>query len=300
MAEENDTQETTEGQETDDLEAQETPEAPAVSDDSDEPIQGKSETQPVKEESFISPNELPDELKPHWKRMHRAYTKRLEEIKSVRDKAAEVDRFHSDPSFAYQTLAQWAVQNGYALTPTGAQAAQQPSPQAQASKAPPQLVEAVRAQLAPELQWMAEGLANSQWAAQQMLYAPILQRQQQDQRAAISGEYEQLANELSQTAPGWEEHESEMTQLFDFLQSSSLKHPRFGSKLQMLYNMLNGNASALAESTNRMNRAVKNRSSSSTFSGKKVSNLSDRIRKASSQDAWRIATQAALGNSEDE
>ena len=49
------------------------------------------------DESFIDPASLPPELKPHWSRMHRAYTQALEGARGVQDKASTVDRFYSDP-----------------------------------------------------------------------------------------------------------------------------------------------------------------------------------------------------------
>lgn len=255
------------------------------------------QAQPEKEESFISPNELPEELKPHWKRMHRAYTKHLEAVKGIREQAAQVERFYNDRSFAYQTLANWAVQNGYTLTPAGQQAPQQTQAQ-QNVQAPPQLVEAIRSKLSPELKWMAEQQAEAFWAAQQLAYQPVIEQQQRQQQQALSAEYDQLSDELSNVSPGWEEHEQDMREMYDFLQSPKLRHPKYGSKLQLLHNLITSNASAIAEATGRMNKAVKNRSAGSHGSTTRVvSNLSDRIRKASNNDAWDLAARAALGNS---
>jgi len=56
------------------------------------------------EESFISPKDLPDEVKPHWRRMHRAYTKFREGAGEMEKKAALVDRFNTDQDFTLQVI----------------------------------------------------------------------------------------------------------------------------------------------------------------------------------------------------
>lgn len=295
--EENEVQETTEVQDGLDQDVESTQDAQDTASEDQSTIQGKEAPQ---EESFISPNDLPDELKPHWKRMHRAYTKRLEEIKSVRDKAAMVDQFQTDRNYALREIAAWAAQNGYNLSPVGQPNQQVQGQQGNRLQPPQQLVDAVRAQLPPELQWMAESQAASQWAAMQMMFQPVMQQQQQQQRQQVLAEYDRAANELSQTVPGWESHESEMDKLLQFMQSPSVYHPEFGSKIALLYNMVNGNAAAIRETTNRFNKAVKNRVGSSASGGRAVSNLADRIKKApNNNDAWAMAANAASGNQSD-
>ena len=259
----------------------------------------QTQPEPNEFEKLIPPNELPPELKGHWKRMHGAYNKVLGDAKALNEKAAVVDRFYSDQNYARQVLAEWAFQNGYQLSPIGQQAAAQQQQaqqqQGQASNVPPALLEAVKAQLAPELQWMAPQLAASQWAAQQMLMQPLVQQSQQQQYQARSDEFDRYANELSESAPGWEEHEGRMDELLAYLQSPQMNHKEFGPKIKLLYNLVTGNASAIAEATNRMTKAVKNRTSSGVPSNKVTSNLEQRIRQSTSNNAaWELAKQAAL------
>ena len=142
---------------------------------------------------------------------------------------------------------------------------------------------------------MAEDLAAGQWVAQQMLLQPLIQQTQQQQYQARSQEFEKLTNELSESAPGWEEHESTMDALLAFMQSPAMTHPQFGSKVKLLYNAVTGNASAIAEATNRMNKSVKNRTGSGVPGTRVVPNLQQRIKQApNNNQAWELAKQAAL------
>lgn len=272
------------------------------------------EAQPVEQASFFDPSQIDKlplddaikaQLRQTWKALHGKYnTWHQKERLPLQEKAAVVDRFYNDRNFAQQTLVQWAAQNGYQLTPIGQQAAQQNGQQASArqGQVPPELVEIVRASLPPELQWMAESQAASQWAAQQHMMKPFQEQQekwQQDQQAQqrqqLDQQYEEAAAELREKAPNWEEREPEMSELWDFLTSKQMRSPKFGNKIEVMWNILNGNAGATAEAVDRMNRAVKNRSGTSMGSTRTVSNLQERIKNAPSrQSAFAMAKQAAL------
>lgn len=251
----------------------------------------------------LDPTKLPPEIQPIFKKMQGAYTKKMQEAARWREQAGVVDRFYNDRDFAFQTLAQWAAQNGYSISPVGAQHPQaQPATQqyGRQGQATAQIVEALKANLPPELQWMAESQAPAITTAVQALLQPLVQQLTQQttsvQRQVMEREYDTLAAELSDKAPGWEEHEGDMAELLDFLQGQQLKHPKFGSKHQLLYNLVTGNAAAEANVVKRMNNAAKNRPSSGMTTGRTVSNLAERVMKAkSSQDAFRLAAQAAEG-----
>lgn len=241
------------------------------------------------------------QLRQTWKAMHGGYNKWIQtERNPLREKAAIVDRFYSDKAFAQQTLVQYAAQNGFQLLPIGHQQNGQAQPQAQASngKVPPEMVDAVKQTLAPELQWMAESLATAQWTAHQLAMKPFQEQfQERDQKAQqqqVDQAYEEAAAELREKAPDWEQQEAELTQLWDFLVSNRMKDQKWGNKLELLWNLKNGGATAVAEAVKRQQAAVKNRSSSSMGQTRTVNNLQDRIRKASSRDAFEIAKQAAL------
>src|SRR3990167_10755454 len=139
------------------------------------------------------------ELDHVFKKMQSAYTKRSQQVAKVRDAAAIVERFNSDPDFARQTILQRAAQLG--LHVGGQQAA---TPQAQSSaQVPSELVESVRGQLGDELKWMAPMLAASQWAGMQYALGPIKQQQADTMRTTFDQQFDQLADSLSEKAPGW-------------------------------------------------------------------------------------------------
>jgi len=107
-------------------------------------------------------------------------------------------------------------------------------------------------------------------------------------------EYDRLAQELSESHPGWEQHENDMDELLGFMSSPAMTHPKFGSKHKILLNAITSNAAAVAEATKRMNGSVKNANRSGSPQ-RVVSNLQQRIKQASNNnDAWELAKQAAL------
>src|SRR3990167_10125622 len=268
-----------------------------------------AQTQAQAEQQFLAgstldPTKLPPEIQPIFKKMQGAYTRKMQEAARWREHSEMVERFQNDRDYGFQTVAQWAAQNGYSLAPVGQQ---HPQPQAQQvgqgqrpGQVNPQIVEALKQNLPPELQWMAEAQAPALQQAVQQMLAPLAQQLVQQQQGAtrqvMEREWDDLASQLSDVAPGWEEHEPQMVELLDFLQGSTMKHPKFGSKHQLLYNLVTGNAAATAQVTRRMQQAATNRPSSGMTTGRTTSNLADRIRSAkSSNDAFKLAALAAEG-----
>lgn len=248
----------------------------------------------VEVESFINPKDLPEEIKPHWKRMHGAYNKFLGQKKELEEKAQLVDRFYSDANFRRETLRQWAAQDGVAL------------PQAQGSNGhaatvsgdvPSQYVEMAKASLPTELQWMAESQAKLAYTIGKAMVGDALKPYEEKTQATTktqrAEQYETLAQQLSEAVPGWEEHEDDMGELHAFLQSDQMTHKRFGSKLRLLYDVVTKNAVAMQTAVKRIGGAGKNR----TTSGQQVrtiDNTDDRIRKAPTNEAaWDMAMQKA-------
>src|SRR5690349_19928608 len=129
--------------------------APQQTDSAQPVTDGTQVQEQAQEETFLDgdgnldPRKLDAALQPIFKRMQAAYTKRMQGVAEIREKAAVVDRFYNDANFAHQTLAQWATQNGYTLTPVGGQ--QQPQQQRQGGngQAPAFLVEQFKANLQP-------------------------------------------------------------------------------------------------------------------------------------------------------
>lgn len=245
-------------------------------------------------ESFIDPKDLPAEIKPHWSRMHRAYTKFLTGKKELEEKAQLVDRFYSDTNFRRETLRQWAMQDGMAFPQAQGQNGQAATV---SGDVPAQYVEMAKASLPPELQWMAESQAKLSYAIGKAMVSdalkPYEEKTQQTTKAQRAEQYDTLAAQLSETIPGWEEYEDDMGELHSFLQSDQMQHKRFGSKLKLLYDVVTKNAAATQTATKRLAAAGKNR----TTSGQQVrtiDNSDDRIRKAkTNDDAWALAMQKA-------
>lgn len=248
-------------------------------------------------ESFIDPKDLPAELKPHWSRMHRAYTKALEKTRGAGDKAALVDRFWSDPDFAKQSIESWAQQHGATLTfgDGSSHSARSAAPAGGASGVPADFIAAVEAELPTELKWMARPLAASTWKAQGHLIAPFIRETRQKEASTRTAEYDTLAEELGEVAPGWEAHEDEMAELLDFLRGSEMRSRRWGSKLQLLHGLVTGNASATREAVRRIGDAARSRTATGVPGRSTAPNIAERVRGAKTdQEAWKLAAEHAV------
>lgn len=263
--------------------------------DSPEGTQGQEQVESTfldGDKSNLDPRTLPPELQPIFKNMQAAYTRRFQELNQIRDKAQAVDRFFSDPQYAYATLSQWAQQNGYTLAPANAQGKPQGSQQ---GDVPAYLVEAMKQNLGPELEWLAEPQAKAMYSAFQGMLMPLLQQQQAQRQQQLTQQWDGLASELSNLAPGWEQHESEMGDLFDYLSDrTQLTHPKYGSKLQLLYDLATKNSATLKQVQKRVQSAATNRVTSGRTTGNRAPSIENEIAKAgSTQDAWALAVKHA-------
>lgn len=266
----------------------------APASDTATPPAGATDPTPSDPESFVDPSTLPPELKAHWRRMHGAYTKRLEEIRARKADTDLVDRYRSDAEFARQFLASEAARLGLTLggAPTPAPA---PTPAATPGGIAPELVAAVKANLPPELQWMAPAIAAASGAAATSATAPIVKRTQDTEAAARAREWDELADELTQSAPGWEAHEKDMTELLAFLQSPSMRDKRFGSKLSLLHRLVTGDAAATATAVRRIGEAARGRTVTGQSGRSTAPNVHEQVRNApSNAAAWDIAAKAAI------
>lgn len=264
--------------------------------DEPEPAPGGEQAQPQKEESFIDPSTLPDELKPHWKRMHGQYTKFAQERKQLRENAELVARFNSDPQFAQQVLQERATQLGFQLVRPGQNGnAQAPATQAYGeSEIEDRATQAAKTKLPPELQILAPSVVAAAREIVKESLAPLEQRQQQSQIETRNREYDKHEAQLTEKHPGWEEHEDEMNQIYHWFRADGLDHPKYGSKLELLYKLATDQASSVSEATRRINGAVRNRTSSSQVNTQGGPNIADQVRKGSNHDAWALAGKAAL------
>lgn len=272
------------------------PAEPAPDEPAPEPVPSPGEgegTTPATEETFFDPKALAPELQMQWKRMQGAYTRRMQQFAKTREAAALVERFNADPEFARQTIVQRAQQLG--LNVAGGQAGATSTQ----STAPPQLVEAVRQNLQPELQWMAPALAATQWAGMQLALQPLQQQQAETVRSTRDQQFDQLAEQLSERSPGWEQHEDDMDEMLAFFKSDRMTDRRFGSKLELLYRLVTGSGAATAEAARRMAQAGKNRVVTGQPTATPVPNVSELVRKPKNmQDAWDAAAKYAVAQME--
>lgn len=261
--------------------------------------QGNEGTPGAVSNTFLTDGELMDkirstpELDHMFRKMQSAYSKRSQDIAKVRDAAQIVERFNSDPEFARQTILSRAQQLGLHVGTPG----QTPGFQhgAASKSMPPELVEAVKANLSPELQWMAPALAASQWAGMQLAMQPIVEQQAQASRSTRDQQYDTLVAQLSEKAPGWEAHEEDMDSLLAFMQSQNMTDRRWGSKLELLHRLAAGSGQATAEAARRMGAAAKARTSVGSPVAAPAFNIAEQVRKPKhTQDAWDIAAKHAV------
>ena len=276
--------------------------APAQTDDvvappAEVPVETPVET-PVKvhdpfDGPFIDPSELPDELKPHWKAMHRAHTKRIESLRAHEQDVAMLERFRSDPAYAAELLRFEAQRLGFQISQPGQQAA--PPPSSPTSGASPDLVEAVKARLDPSMHWLAESLASAASAAAEARIKPIVEKTKASELAARESEWGALAGKLTETAPGWEAHENDMTALLDWLRSPSLKSDQWGDKLTFLFNAVTNGSHAKAAAIRTMAEAARNATRTGQTGRATQPNIGDRVLKAkTNREAVQVAAEEAI------
>ena len=249
-------------------------------------------------ESFINPADLPEEIKPHWKRMHAAYTKWIEKERNpARADTEMLKRFRTDEAFATEVIRLEAQRRGLHLAPangTTTPATAEPTARQDGEAPSPQLVAAIKAKLDPSLHWMADSLAAAGMEAAKIATRPLVDKDRAKDQAARDTEWGALAGKLTETAPGWEAHEADMSELSDWLKSPSLTHARFGDKLTFLYNAVTNGSAAKADAIRAMGDAARNATRTGQSSRASVPNVTDRVRKATTaRDAMKIAAEEA-------
>ena len=264
---------------------------------------------PQEHERLIDPATLPDELKPHWRRMTQAYNKRLTELRErekglgdLGTKAQYLQQVQSDPQVAAQFIRQVAENLGMTVVPrVGGTPGPAGTSVSTDGEVPAALVTRVHQLLAdtPDVQFLAPILAKAAYAVSQESVAP-LQRERAQERAQLEEQqYTQMAEQLSARQPGWEEYEDDMVQRLGFLKQAlsggPKTHPQYGSVLDLLYQWSTGTAASTAEAGRRMQRALSNRTTTGTAGRSAQPSVQDLIAKAPTfRDKIGIAFQEAL------
>lgn len=245
----------------------------------------------VRGERLLQPHEMSDEIRPHYQRMQSVFTKKMQAFKGRDEDMRLVDQYRQNPEFAKQFLLSEAQRLGVTLPGTGTGTTQANTP-----AAPAEFVQAFRQNLPAELQWMADSMAPAMWQAQQATMRPVIQQSQEREAAAREREYDQHAATLADRAPGWEEHEDDMDELLKFLENPAQQaHPKYGSKLDILYGVVTGNASAIKEATRRMGQAARARTVTGQTSRTTIPNVEERVKSAKNlTDAFDAAAEYAV------
>src|SRR5207249_679461 len=122
----------------------------------------------------------------------------------------------------------------------------------------------------------------------------IIEKQNADIRNRREADYEKLAEELSGKVPDWQAHEEEMTEVLQFIASDKLTHPVWGSKLDLLHNIVTKNSAATQEAIRRMSNAGRQRTVTGRAETQTQTNLPEIVKKGTMQDAWDAASKAAM------
>lgn len=262
-----------------------------------EPEVGATAPQP-EEIDWTNPADIlskaPPELHPLVKKFQSSFGKATGKLARERE-ALERDadrqlaqRYKSDPEFRRQFILEQAQQLG--LLPAGAQ------PGAAPTQADPRLVAAIEAQLAPELKWIAPSIAAAQTVGYQAFVQPLHQQREAERRSQFDQEWSTETQAMATKYPGWDAHEDDIAELAEFLvKSDRFTHPKFGSKLELLYRMVTNNAAAVAEANRRAGDAVRARVTTGQSGRTAVPNIDERVRAAKTRrEAMEIAAADAI------
>jgi hypothetical protein len=142
-------------------------------------------------------------------------------------------------------------------------------------------------QLGPALDRFVEARVNER-------VGPIEQRATQQTAAQRKDKEQELLAAMDGKFPGWEDrYGTEMEELDRFLASDALTHPKFGSKYELYFKLVNPDA-ARADAIKAMAGAAKRRTGFSRSGRNSVPNIDEQVRKAeSSSDAFRLAAKLA-------
>jgi hypothetical protein len=269
--------------------------------DLDEPLDDAGES--------LLEGDIPADLQDLHQQLTDSYRARLADLRQregtleqLQQRAQAFDRLTTDPQFARDVFARLGIGAANPGQTQSFQDLRSETAPPQTGDVPKHVLDAVQQAIGADehLQFLVPALAKAAWAVSQQTVAPLHQERQQQQSQQRQDEYSRMSDQLSETAPGWEQYESDMHQRLQFLQQAlsgkgSLTHPKYGSVLQLLYQWSSGTAKAAGEAGRRMQRAVRNQTTTGQGGRTQAPSTADLIQQApTKQDKWRIAFQAGM------
>jgi hypothetical protein len=216
---------------------------------------------PEPEATFFDPAELPDELKPAYKQMQKAFTKKTQEIAKHKQKVEAFDAFSKDPVGSLKAMAQ---RLGLQVVGHGE------NPQQQAAAQPenwePQTWDEVMARAKAE-------------AKKEIMHemSPFLSEMQNLKRTT-------LERTLDEAAPDWRMHEDRMVELLN-------EHPTLANNPEMLYRMAVPPDELQARATQAALKKLQAKASSAKAAGGSTTNKKPEVRQDANSfdEAVRVA-----------
>lgn len=145
------------------------------------------------QDTFFDPSEIPDDLKPAYKQMQGAFTKRMQELSANRQKIAAYDQFVANPM---QVLQQLAQQYGLTISQPGQQSA---NPQWQGQQQPQQ-------------DWEPESWDDVLKVAEQRALNTVMQQLSPVLSEVKNIKQSKIESDLNNIDPMWREYEDQMMQ----------------------------------------------------------------------------------------
>lgn len=180
------------------------------------------------------------------------------ENERLSERARVLDDFERDPQRVIRDVAN---RMGLDLVPKQGQGQQQ----SRKEKPPQEYVDRISENLPPEMQFMAESLAQASWVANQESLRPYQEQQTQERMRQRQQEIDAIAADMDSKHPSWRRSLTDMEQLYNFLSESAnggpMRHPRFGSVQEALYKLVSGGNTGERRAAERQREAARHASS---------------------------------------
>ena len=190
------------------------------------------------------------------------YNEVLRERDQLKSRVRMLDEFERDPESVIKNVAN---RMGLDLVPRNArQQGQSPTGYGQPTR---EFMDVISRSLPPEMEFLAEGLAQGMWAANHEALRPLQEQQATERLRSRTQERDSIAADMDSKYPGWRDEAvlGEMEQMYQFVRESetgSMRHPKFGSLQEVLYRLVTGdNRQATRNVVSRMRSAPGNRTS---------------------------------------